>query len=50
MVAMTPLITIQILGVVYNIKMKRNEEIAEEEIIEVTDEDVDIIDFEGGAE
>lgn len=49
MVAMTPLITIQILGVVYNIKMKRNEA-ADEEIIEVADRDSDIIEFEGGAE
>lgn len=49
MVAMTPLITIQILGVVYNIKMKRNEQV-NEEIIEVKETDSDIIDFEGGAD
>lgn len=49
MVAMTPLITIQILGVVYNIKMKLNERI-EEQIIEESGTDSEIIDFEGGAE
>ncbi|MEA5096081.1 MAG: DUF1538 domain-containing protein [Sedimentibacter saalensis] len=43
MVAMTPLITIQVLGVIYNIKTRNNKEknIAEEAEIE-------IIDFEGG--
>jgi len=49
MVAMTPLITIQTLGVVYNIKMKRNQRV-EEEIIEEAEKDTEIIDFEGGAE
>lgn len=49
MVAMTPLITIQILGVIYKIKMNRNKR-AEEEIIETAEADSDIIDFEGGAE
>lgn len=49
MVAMTPLITIQILGVVYKIKMKRNE-LADEGIIEVKESESDIIDFEGGAD
>lgn len=49
MVAMTPLITIQILGVVYNIKMKKNK-IAEDEIIEEAETSSEIIDFEGGAE
>lgn len=49
MVAMTPLITIQILGVIYNIKMKKNKR-AEEEIIEDAITDSEIIDFEGGAE
>lgn len=49
MVAMTPLITIQILGVVYKIKTKRNE-LADEGIIEVKESEHDIIDFEGGAE
>jgi hypothetical protein len=49
MVAMTPLITIQILGVVYNIKIKLNERV-EEQIIEESGTDSEIIDFEGGAE
>ncbi len=49
MVAMTPLITIQMLGVVYNIRMKRNERV-EEEIIEESEKDTEIIDFEGGAD
>lgn len=49
MVAMTPLITIQILGVVYKIKLKLSENI-EEEIIEEVESDSDIIDFEGGIE
>lgn len=45
MVAMTPLITIQILGVVYRIKVGKFEKI-EEEIID--DENNEIIDLEGG--
>ncbi len=49
MVAMTPLITIQVLGVVYNIKIKMNERV-EEEIIEEAEIDSEIIDFEGGAD
>lgn len=48
MVAMTPLITIQILGVVYKIKLKLNENV-KEEIIKEAEEDTEIIDFEGGA-
>lgn len=52
MVAMTPLITIQILGVVYNIKTNKNKVMEQEiqEIIEESDIDSGIIDFEGGAE
>ncbi len=52
MVAMTPLITIQILGVVYNIKTNKNKIMEQEiqEIIEESDTDSGIIDFEGGAE
>jgi len=52
MVAMTPLITIQILGVVYNMKTNKNKIIEQEiqEIIEESDIDSGIIDFEGGAE
>lgn len=52
MVAMTPLITIQILGVVYKIKTKSNEQTDEEIIEDVINEAIksDIIDFEGGAE
>ncbi len=49
MVAMTPLITIQILGVIYKIKMKDTSCI-EEEIIEEINMASDIIDLEGGAE
>lgn len=49
MVAMTPLITIQILGVVYSIKIKMSEQ-AEKEIIEESVKNFEIIDFEGGAE
>lgn len=40
LVAMTPLITIQIMGVVYNIKLKRTEE--EEEAEEAPDAEVDV--------
>lgn len=51
MVAMTPLITIQILGVVYNMKTNKNKIEQEiQEIIEESDIDSGIIDFEGGAE
>lgn len=46
MVAMTPLITIQILGVVYKIKLKLNERVEEE--IEEVEQDSEIIDFDGG--
>lgn len=48
MVAMTPLITIQILGVVYKIKTKRSEKTDEEMIEEVIYEGIEseIIDFE----
>jgi hypothetical protein len=49
MVAMTPLITIQVLGVVYNIKIKLNERV-EKQIIEESEIDYEVIDFEGGAE
>ncbi len=49
MVAMTPLITIQVLGVVYNIKIKLNERV-EKQIIEESGIDYEVIDFEGGAE
>lgn len=44
MVAMTPLITIQALGVIYNIKLKLNNKL-EEEILEDNDTDTEIIDF-----
>lgn len=47
MVAMTPLITIQVLGLVYKIKIKKKDEILDK--VE-TDIDAEIIDFEGGVE
>ncbi len=45
MVAMTPLITIQVLGVIYKLKVNKFEKI-EEDIIDVNDDE--IIDLEGG--
>lgn len=46
MVAMTPLITIQILGVIYKLKVDKSEKKVEEVMIDI--EDNEIIDFEGG--
>lgn len=47
MVAMTPLITIQVLGLIYNRKEKKTIEIVGEEVIFATDDIIDYTEIEG---